>query len=203
MRLTLILFAILAAVPAFGQTAAPAQHPFGLDPYNPSAARLLRDWGGVLVQQVPLSELSKLDPFKPSDAALLRRLGEGMPLPFTGFPVQVAAGRTVVAHEPPAVRTAAASVAPPPAAPAPAAPAPAAPTAMATPARPETNDGVWVQIAGDRWLSAGRAVALDGSFTRAGDYVGFTIYRRQAANDGMIYLPTREGLVAPYRRKPQ
>ena len=44
---TALVVTLLAVVPASGQTAAPAppEHPYGLDPYDPSDAALLRDYG--------------------------------------------------------------------------------------------------------------------------------------------------------------
>jgi hypothetical protein len=75
-----ITLALLAAVPAGGQTLTPEPHPYGLDPYKPSDAALLRAYGSTLVAQTPLLELNQLDPYKPSHAALLRQLGGGMPL---------------------------------------------------------------------------------------------------------------------------
>lgn len=66
---------------------------------------------------------------------------------------------------------------------------------------PENNDGLWVRYAGEKWVSAGRAVPLRAAeFRRVGDYAGFPVFARQAEDD-RIYLPTRAGLVAPYRRK--
>jgi hypothetical protein len=87
MRLTAIALSLtlLAVVPASAQAPAPAQappvqHPYGLDPYKPSDAALLRNYGATLVAQTPLLELAKLDPYKPSDAALLRQIGGAIPL---------------------------------------------------------------------------------------------------------------------------
>jgi hypothetical protein len=68
--------------------------------------------------------------------------------------------------------------------------------------RPESNDGIWIQYNGARWLSAGSAVpfrAVD--FQLVGDYAGFPVFGRQGVIEDVIYLPTRAGLVAPYRRK--
>lgn len=81
MRVTAILMtvALLAAAPAAAQTSIPEEHPYGLDPYKPSDAAILRTWGSTLVAQTPLLELSRLDPYKPSHAALLRQLGNGVP----------------------------------------------------------------------------------------------------------------------------
>ena len=73
MRVTAILMtvALLAAAPAAAQTSIPEEHPYGLDPYKPSDAAILRTWGSTLVAQTPLLELRHLDPYKPSHAALL------------------------------------------------------------------------------------------------------------------------------------
>jgi hypothetical protein len=67
--------------------------------------------------------------------------------------------------------------------------------------RPESNDGLWVQFAGERWVSAGAAVPLrSAEFRRVGEYAGFPVFIR-SGEDNRIYLPTRAGLVAPYRLK--
>lgn len=68
--------------------------------------------------------------------------------------------------------------------------------------RPESNDGIWVQFAGYRWISAGPAVPLRApDFQLIGDYAGFPVFARQRVREDVIYIPTRAGLVAPYRRK--
>lgn len=68
--------------------------------------------------------------------------------------------------------------------------------------RPESNDGIWIMYMGAKWLSAGPAVALRAAdFQLVGDYAGFPVFARQGVKDDMIYLPTRPGLIAPYRRK--
>ena len=63
MRVTAILMtvALLAAAPAAAQTSIPEEHPYGLDPYKPSDAAILRTWGSTLVAQTPLLELSRLE----------------------------------------------------------------------------------------------------------------------------------------------
>lgn len=67
--------------------------------------------------------------------------------------------------------------------------------------QPESNDGLWVQFAGERWVSAGAAVPLRAAeFRRVGEYAGFPVFIR-SGEDNRIYLPTRAGLVAPYRLK--
>lgn len=78
-RAFVITLALFTAAPAFAQTAVPELHPFGLDPYRPSDAALLRTYGGTLLAQTPLLELRQLDPYKPSHAALLRQIGNGIP----------------------------------------------------------------------------------------------------------------------------
>jgi hypothetical protein len=82
MRLIAIVTAMVLGAfgPALAQTPTPVQHPYGLDPYKPSDAELLRRYGGVLTAQTPLFELRRLDPYTPSHAALLRALGGAMPL---------------------------------------------------------------------------------------------------------------------------
>jgi hypothetical protein len=74
-----ITLLLLAAVPAAAQTVVPELHPYGLDPYKPSDAAILRSYGGTLVAQTPLLELRQLDPYKPSHAELLRQIGNGIP----------------------------------------------------------------------------------------------------------------------------
>jgi hypothetical protein len=71
--------------------------------------------------------------------------------------------------------------------------------------QPQNNDGVWIQFRGRRWVSAGKAVPLNTSeFRNVGDYAGFPVFVRGARGTtigDLIYLPTREDLVAPYRAK--
>ena len=64
MRLIAIVTAMVLGAfgPAFAQTPTPVQHPYGLDPYTPREAELLRKYGGVLAAQTPLLELRRLDP---------------------------------------------------------------------------------------------------------------------------------------------
>ena len=67
--------------------------------------------------------------------------------------------------------------------------------------RPVGINGVWITYEGQRWFAGGKAVRLDASFSAAGRYHGFPVYRRSA--DERIYLPTAEGMVAPYTRRPE
>jgi hypothetical protein len=80
-----------------------------------------------------------------------------------------------------------------------ASPSPAA--AMASIRRPENNDGIWIRFANKKWASAGPAVPLSsGEFRRIGEYAGGPVYRRNASDD-VIYVPTIDALVAPFRLK--
>lgn len=73
---------------------------------------------------------------------------------------------------------------------------------LTTVLRPESNDGIWIQYNGVRWLTAGAAVPLRAAdFELVGDYAGFPVFARRGVKDDLIYLPTRAGLIAPYRRK--
>jgi hypothetical protein len=68
--------------------------------------------------------------------------------------------------------------------------------------RPENNDGIWIMFNGAKWISAGSAVPLRAAeFQLVGDYAGFPVFARQGAKENVIYLPTRAGLIAPYRLK--
>jgi hypothetical protein len=68
--------------------------------------------------------------------------------------------------------------------------------------RPESNDGVWIMFGGEKWISAGTAVPLVAAeFVRVGDYAGFPVFARRDFTQEMIYLPSRAGLIAPYRLK--
>jgi hypothetical protein len=79
---------------------------------------------------------------------------------------------------------------------------PANPRPIVTLRRPENNDGVWVAFGGEKWVSAGAAVPFAFSdFVRVGEHAGFPVYARRELKEEMIYLPAREGAVAPYRLK--
>jgi hypothetical protein len=84
-----VLLALVAAAPAAAQGPSPdpSTSPtelYGLDPYNPSDAAFLRNYGAALVAQTPLIELAELNPFNPSEAALLRQIGGALPV-WSGF----------------------------------------------------------------------------------------------------------------------
>ena len=73
---------------------------------------------------------------------------------------------------------------------------------MTTINRPTTNDGVWIRYLGEKWVSAGSAVQLTAEgFRVVGNYDGFPVFSRRDTSEQVIYVPTREGLAAPYRLK--
>jgi hypothetical protein len=204
------LLLLLCAPAARGQSAS-SVYPYGLDPYKPTDAWWLRQYGSVLVAQTPILELRKLDPFKPSEAALLRDLGGGiplwalwyppapMPVPLTPFSMAGderafgAATNIFINIGQPSDGNAVGSAAPV------SAPSPP-PGGIVTALRPESNDGVWINYGGRRWVSAGPAVPFDDSvFMQTGQYNGFPVFTRRQSSDPVIYLPTRGNLVAPYR----
>jgi hypothetical protein len=79
---------------------------------------------------------------------------------------------------------------------------PARATEIATAVRPRSNEGIWIRYDGQQWVSAGQAVAFDASrFVRVGAYAGFPVYQQRRAARDTIYVPSRAGLVAPYRKK--
>jgi hypothetical protein len=75
-------------------------------------------------------------------------------------------------------------------------------TPIASIGRPENNDGVWIRFGGEKWISAGAAIPLvPADFIKVGEYGRFPVFARRELTQDMIYLPTRAGLVAPYRLK--
>jgi hypothetical protein len=79
--------------------------------------------------------------------------------------------------------------------------APALPTDRVLSARrPDNNDGVWIRFDGATWVSTGVAEPRTTAFTQVGEHAGFAVFRKQDGGD-VIYLQSREGVVAPYRRK--
>jgi hypothetical protein len=66
---------------------------------------------------------------------------------------------------------------------------------------PESNDGVWIMFAGEKWVSAGIAIPFTGDFVRVGDYAGFPVFAQRDFSQEMIYVPSRAGYIAPYRLK--
>jgi hypothetical protein len=80
--------------------------------------------------------------------------------------------------------------------------APQAIAPIASVRRPENNDGVWVRFGGEKWVSDGVAIPfVAADFVRVGDYAGHAVYARRELKEEKIYLPSRAGLVAPYKLK--
>ena len=78
----------------------------------------------------------------------------------------------------------------------------AQPSIMASLRRPENNDGIWIAFAEKRWILDGRSVPYDNSaFQRVGAYDRFPVFRRTGADEDVIFVPTRQGELAPYRLK--
>jgi hypothetical protein len=75
------------------------------------------------------------------------------------------------------------------------------PFAIASVVGAPTNDGIWINFAGSRWVSSGRAVPRTDDMQQVGDHLGFPVLGAGTSGPGVIYLTTREGVVAPFRRK--
>jgi hypothetical protein len=199
-----------AQTPSCEQAPASTTHPYGFDPYKPSDATLLRDYGATLVAHTPLQELRRLDPYKPSDAALLRELGGAFPLwGLEWYWAPVPAPLTPFAEPERWMRRAPVAL-PPMQTPAGTAPESAGreavtavqPSTMASLRPPENNDGVWIAYAEKRWILDGRPVPYDSSaFQRVGEYDRFPVFRRTGVDEDVIYVPTRQGALVPYRLK--
>lgn len=75
-------------------------------------------------------------------------------------------------------------------------------SALVTIGHPAGNDGLWISYLGERWISSGAAVPLSADDFRAvGSYSGFPVFARRGTSEQVIYLPTRAGLIAPYKLK--
>jgi hypothetical protein len=66
--------------------------------------------------------------------------------------------------------------------------------------RPDNNDGVWIRFEGATWVSAGVAEPRTTAFSQVGELAGFPVYRKQDSAS-VIYLQSRDGVLAPYKRK--
>ena len=216
--LTAIIVILGIAAPASAQAPACEQppdrttHPYGLDPYKPSDAALLRDAGATLVAQTPLQELRRLDPYKPSEAALLREMGGAFPLwglewywgpphaPLSPFSqTQMRMRRpdnswrraSNSADNPPASASQEMETT-----------TSARPSTMATLRSPESNDGVWIEYGDRRWILDGRPVPYESSaFQPVGHYGTFQVFKRSGVDEDVIYVPARQGELAAYRLK--
>ena len=178
---------VMLATGAAAQGVVNADHPYGFDPYKPSDAAVLREYGATLALQSPTFPL---DPYKPSHAALIRQLGPDVPLwaPEWALSGQGAQGAGNVdcnnCEEDDGI-------------------ADGPRWSPLTLGLPRSNDGVWIRFNDRTWISAGPAVALaPAGFTRIGERAGAAVYKRTDAGDDVIYVPTRRDLVAPFRAKP-
>jgi len=152
-----------------------------------------------MLAHVPLDTLLKLDSYVPTEGALLRQLGGAIPVwaypLFAWHPPAVHSSPCEpVRDTPPAVLTAFSDVV--------AELAPRASTAAGktSATSSERNRGISIDYDGRVWISAGPAVAFsEVDFVRVGDRAGTPIYQKVGAKDGVIYLPTRAGVVAPFK----
>jgi hypothetical protein len=75
------------------------------------------------------------------------------------------------------------------------------PAGVVTARRAESNDGVWLQFMGEKWISAGPVVELRASdFVIVGEHAGFPVYARKGLKEDRIYLPSAGGVV-PFKLK--
>ena len=79
-------------------------------------------------------------------------------------------------------------------------PLPADRLAVLSVRRPDNNDGVWIRFEGATWVSTGVAEPRTSAFSQVGALAGFPVYRKQDGGS-VIYLESRDGVLAPYRRK--
>jgi len=211
---------VVLAAAASAQTTTGSDRLYGLDPYKPSDAAWLRNYGAVLAGQTPVSVLALLDPYTPSHAALVRQLGGGMPLwspywfwfgpvigplmppfppaalprpcPCTARSLFDDADKTMALAPPASPATAPAAATVPPGA-----------TSATTLERPRSNDGISIQFSDRVWIAAGRAVPRATlNVVQIGEYAGAPVFRRPNADEDVIYVQTRGDLVAPFRAKP-
>jgi hypothetical protein len=70
-------------------------------------------------------------------------------------------------------------------------------------ARPlRATEGVWILFRNERWFAAGKAVVFDPTaFEEIGEYKTYPVYRARRGAGDLIYLPSSEGLVAPYAKR--
>jgi hypothetical protein len=80
------------------------------------------------------------------------------------------------------------------------APLPVGGLAVLTARRPDNNDGIWLRYDNATWVSQGVAEPLTAAFAQVGEHAGFPVYRK-TGETGVIYLQSRDGVLAPYRRK--
>ena len=215
MRFTIVVALLFSPATLLAQSSPCMPSPSSLvqfDPYNPSDLAIIRNYGGTVLAQAPLSSLLQLDPYVPTQAALLRQLGGA--IPFWAYPVfpQYSPAPAGVPCGPDR-RMAAAAV--------------RAPTTF-SPSLTSFNDvlavlpqrapraartvretssarvrGITIEHDGRQWASAGRAVPFtEAAFERIGDAAGSPIFRRAGGKDAVIYVRTTSGMLAPFRAVP-
>jgi hypothetical protein len=213
-----IFFVFLFGLPAAASAQAGpcAPRPYAFDPYKPSDLAILRQFGGSVLANAPLSSLLQLDPYVPSEAQLLRQYGGALPWwPFVWYPAyfqpgyppdctrarELVATQTAAPDNPPITtfaelltqldRVPASQAAAPRSGDRPV-PAPAVSV--------ERTMGASIDYEGRRWVSAGRAVAFDDAhFVRVGESAASAVFRVRGAKDETIFVPTTPGMVAPFR----
>jgi hypothetical protein len=84
------------------------------------------------------------------------------------------------------------------------APAPPPPArVLRTAIAPEYQSAIWIEFAGTRWFSVGRAMPFEPSgYEQVGEYYGTPVYRAVGQSDTIIYVPPVDGMVTPYRKAP-
>src|SRR5688572_15366011 len=204
---------LLFATTTYAQTAPCAPQAFTYDPYKPSHLAIMRQYGGALLAQAPVSTLLKLDPYVPSQGELLRQMGSGIPLwpayPWYAYgpPMPVVPDcRPAVEQSPSdpaalsesaitrfddvltALRTDRATG------------RPATGNTMVRASRADRNKGVWIQFNGRSWVSAGAAVPFsETKFVRVGERAGFAVFRRAGVKEDLIFVETTPEMVAPFQ----
>jgi hypothetical protein len=212
MRLTVFFAAWLISPSSVWAQTAPCADAVSVllksDPYKPSDAAIVRNYGPTVLAQASLEALLRLDPYVPSQAALLRQVGGAIPVwPYAMVPVYP----DIVPPRPPRDSECGPSRVHDNRA--------AAPTTFTTldevlavlkraPALPpparragaDRNQGISIHYDGRTWRSAGPAVRVDAAgFVRVGESAGLPIFRRAGEKDDVVYVPTTPGVVAPFR----
>ena len=203
MRLSTFLVVLVFTATLWAQPSPCVQAPSSLlqfDPYKPSHLSIIRSYGGTMLAHAPVDTLLRLDPYVPSEGALLRQLGGSIPVWLSAPPF---------AWQPPVVHSS-------PCLPVPGATAevlttfsdvvaelrPSPPSAgrKATETPSDRNRGISIEYDGRVWISAGPAVTFsETEFVRVGERAGTPIYQKAGVKDGVIYIQTMAGVVAPFR----
>lgn len=202
MRVLTAVALLILPVAAFAQAPPCTRAPSGLpqfDPYKPSHAEIIRNYGSTMLAHVPLETLLKLDPYVPTEGALLRQVGGAIPVwwypPLAWNPSAVPSPpcEPVVGMTAPVITTFSDVVAE-------LRPSSRAPRPSTTADR---NRGISIEYDGRSWISAGPAVAFsETAFVRVGERAGTPVYQRAGTTEPVIYIATTAGMVAPFRAVP-